>query len=137
MPPRRSERLRLRLLREVTSPDHPGAEPGAANDRRLRRRSDGTRGRLTARQGRTNAVVVRLDQRDDPRTWLQLEAHATSSAFLGSNGEADEVLALRLLSLFIRIALLESPTLAQLTRRNPNQGVRKLFRIIRFLFFRR
>jgi len=34
------------------------------------------------------------------------------------------------------VALIESPSLAQLMRRNPSEGIRKLLRIIRFLFSR-
>ncbi|EDW17693.1 uncharacterized protein LOC6581489 [Drosophila mojavensis] len=141
MPPRRSERLRLQ--REDASPAQPGAEPRAeprsASSRPVRRRSHGTRAAQPARQARMNAVVVPLDQRHDPRTWLQLEAHRNSRALASHSGEVqtDDAQTLRLLSVFIRIALLESPSLAQLTRRNPSQGIRKLFRIIRFLFFRR
>ncbi|XP_023173999.1 uncharacterized protein LOC111601577 [Drosophila hydei] len=137
MPPRRSERLRL--LREVASTAEPVTEPRVtARRQRARRRAGRTRARLPARQARTNTATV-LDQREDPRTWLQLEAHSSARSIVNQNGEGqpDDVLTLRLLSLFIRIALLESPSLAQLTRRNPNQGIRKLFRIIRFLFFRR
>ncbi|TDG53193.1 hypothetical protein AWZ03_000008 [Drosophila navojoa] len=139
MPPRRSERLRLRLLRQDASPAQAVAEPTVTSGRVLRRRSSRTSVVQPARQAGMNAVVVPLDYRNNPRTWLQLEAQTGSGQLVSSNREeqSDDVQTLRLLSLFIRIALLESPSLAELTRRNPTQGIRKLFRIIRFLFFRR
>lgn len=148
MPPRRSERLRK--LREVVTSAGPVVESRGA--RRPRPRPRRARARVpvsaaaAAGTARTNIVAVavveqRLNEREDARTWLQLEAQSTARSVSISNGngegQVDDVLTLRLLSLFIRIALLESPSLAQLTRRNPHQGIRKLFRIIRFLFFRR
>ncbi|XP_064548932.1 uncharacterized protein LOC135435695 [Drosophila montana] len=149
MPPRRSERLRK--LREVVTSAGPvvesrGARRPRPRPRRARARVPLSAAAAAAGTARTNIVAVavveqRLNEREDARTWLQLEAQSTARSVSISNGngegQVDDVLTLRLLSLFIRIALLESPSLAQLTRRNPHQGIRKLFRIIRFLFFRR
>lgn len=55
-----------------------------------------------------------------------------------NDGDADEEdeQAMHFTAFLMYVALVESPSLAQLMRRNLPKGIRKLFRIIRFLFSR-
>ncbi|XP_034482564.1 uncharacterized protein LOC117788018 [Drosophila innubila] len=50
--------------------------------------------------------------------------------------DEDDEQTMHLTAFLMYVALIESPSLAQLMRRNPSEGIRKLFRIIRFLFSR-
>ncbi|KAM8709254.1 hypothetical protein ACLKA7_016114 [Drosophila subpalustris] len=142
MPIRRSERLR-----NLQKPKDAGPAPPKKRGpprRLLRGRARTQRQLAQAQEHQRNSTTIRPTVNRDLYTVISSafnnnnnnnSINNTNNNEAGSDDEDDEQ-SMQLTAFLMYIALTESPSLAELWRRNQAEGIRKLLRIIRFLFSR-